>query len=178
MKDNNFFELFGLEVQFELNESELTSRYRSLQSQVHPDKFANATEKERLLSVQKAALVNDAYQTLKSPLIRTKYILSLHGIMLDDEQTTTLMDPGFLMEQMELRESLSAIKNASNPESLLDDIYNTIDNKEQKLISSIRLKLEIASKESLEDTANYVRELQFFQKLKEETEQLEAELDL
>jgi len=178
MEDNNFFKLFGLQQEFELNIEDLTSRYRALQSKIHPDKFANASEKERALSVQKAALVNDAYQTLKSPLRRAKYMLYLCDINLDSAQNAAPMSASFLMEQMELRESLTEIQKSTNPNDRLKDIFEHINNKEQALISSISIKLTNASKENIEEAANNVRQLQFFLKLQEEAEHIESELNL
>ncbi len=178
MKDDNFFELFGLKVQFEINGADLTARYRALQSQIHPDKYTNAAEKERLLSVHKAALVNEAYQVLKTPLPRAKYMLSLHGILLDEQQSTTLMAPDFLMEQMELREALSEIQHADSPIKLLDDIFSKIESKKNQLISDIALKLSKESKKEYEAAADKVRQLQFFIKLQEEARQIESQLDL
>ena len=43
----DFFSLFELPRAFRLNVSELDSRYRDVQAQVHPDRFANAPEGER-----------------------------------------------------------------------------------------------------------------------------------
>ena len=69
----DFFSLFGLPKTFRLNLSELDSRYRDVQAQVHPDRFANAAEAERRLSMQWATRANEAYMTLKKPLARAHY---------------------------------------------------------------------------------------------------------
>lgn len=61
-----FFELFDLPVNFQLDEQLLVERYREIQKRVHPDHHANASENEKLLSVQAASEVNDAFQTLKN----------------------------------------------------------------------------------------------------------------
>ncbi len=88
------FELFGLPIQYELDGSLLSSKFRDLQRQFHPDNFAMASERDRLLSVQKAAQINDAYQALKQPITRAEYILMLNGFDIKGEQKT-LQDPGF-----------------------------------------------------------------------------------
>lgn len=49
----NHFELFGLPLQFQLDGSLLSSQFRDLQRQFHPDKFTTASERDRLLAVQK-----------------------------------------------------------------------------------------------------------------------------
>ena len=74
---SDHFALFGLARGFRLDQSDLDSRYRDVQAQVHPDRFVNAGEAERRLSMQWATHANEAYQTLKKPLERAKYILHL-----------------------------------------------------------------------------------------------------
>ena len=102
----NHFELFGLPVAFDVDAQQLAERYRELQRILHPDRYANASDRERRLSIQHAAQVNEAFQTLKSSLRRARYLLQLKGVEFDDEKETHL-DPAFLMEQMELREALA-----------------------------------------------------------------------
>ncbi|MBU5881014.1 co-chaperone HscB [Vibrio cholerae O1] len=114
----NYFELFGLPIQFELDGSLLSSQFRALQKRFHPDNFATASERDRLMAVQQAAQINDAYQTLKDPLRRAEYLLSLQGIEMNAEQQT-LQDPMFLMEQMELREELESVTACADPEAAL-----------------------------------------------------------
>ena len=57
--------MFGLAQQFELDTTVLEQAYRQVQQQVHPDKFATATETEKRVAMQGATLANEAYQTLK-----------------------------------------------------------------------------------------------------------------
>ena len=56
----NYFELFSLPICFDVDIGQLASRYRSLQSESHPDRFANADAQTRRRSVQFAALINEA----------------------------------------------------------------------------------------------------------------------
>lgn len=63
----NHFELFGLAEGFELDTRQLADTYRQLQTRFHPDRFATAPEREQLAAVQRAAQINDAFTTLKSP---------------------------------------------------------------------------------------------------------------
>ncbi|RXJ82819.1 Fe-S protein assembly co-chaperone HscB, partial [Arcobacter cloacae] len=104
----NYFELFGLPSQFKLDGSLLSSQFRELQKRFHPDNFASSSERDRLMAVQKASEINDAYQVLKQPISRAEYILAENGVDIRAEQQT-MQDPMFLMEQMELREELEHI---------------------------------------------------------------------
>ena len=112
--EKNYFELFGLPSQFTVDLPDLATRYRELQKKFHPDKFASGTDAERRMASQMAAQINAAYQSLKSPLERGRYLLKLSGIELDDEKDTQ-MNPAFLMEQMELREQLESAGGADDP---------------------------------------------------------------
>jgi len=74
----NYFELFNLPEKFQIDSLKLQKNYRTIQKEIHPDRFATSTENEKTQSMIKSTQVNDAYQTLKSPTKRAKYILSLH----------------------------------------------------------------------------------------------------
>ena len=99
------FSLFGLNRGFRLDLSDLDSRYRDIQAQVHPDRFAHAGDADRRISMQWATHANEAYQTLKKPLERAKYLLHLAGHDIQAENNTA-MPAEFLMEQMEWREAV------------------------------------------------------------------------
>ncbi|HUL93050.1 MAG TPA: Fe-S protein assembly co-chaperone HscB [Burkholderiales bacterium] len=103
--NENHFQIFGVPAQFEVDVPALETRYHELQREVHPDRFASASEAEQRASMQLATRVNEAYQTLKSPLRRAGYLLQLHGV--DPEfETNTAMPAEFLTDQMERRERL------------------------------------------------------------------------
>ncbi|MGF1763888.1 co-chaperone HscB [Aliivibrio kagoshimensis] len=168
----NHFELFGLSNQFELEGSLLSEQFRELQRRFHPDKFATASERDRLLAIQKAAQINDAYQTLKNPISRAEYILSESGLDIRGEQKT-LQDMTFLMQQMELREILEAIPSSDDPETELAEFESAIMAmyKEQLLQLTSELK-----QNEFEAAADSVRKLRFVVKLQYEIEQIEETL--
>src|SRR5258706_1485880 len=112
--NQNHFELFGLPPRCAVDAAALEARYRELQREVHPDRFAAAPESERRASMQLATRVNEAYQTLKSPLRRAVYILRLRGV--DPQfETNTAMPSEFLVEQMSWRERIET--GAENPKA-------------------------------------------------------------
>lgn len=172
----NHFELFGLPVHYAVDTAVLTQRFRDLQQTVHPDKYAHASDQEKRLSMQKATQINEAYQVLKDPLQRARYILTLNDVHWDDEQET-VMDPAFLMEQMELREALEDVRSKTDPLDevgvLLDDVQKRIRGLNQELETS----LEDIGDDTLQDAKDTVRKLQFLYKLRQETEDLEADLE-
>jgi molecular chaperone HscA len=102
----NHFELFGLPQRYDVDAGALDRRYRALQSEVHPDRYATAAESERRLALQSSARVNEAYRALKDPVGRAEYLLALHGVdALAETDTALAMD--FLERQLERREAAS-----------------------------------------------------------------------
>ena len=114
--NQNHFEIFQLAVSFDLDLEDLSKRYLKIQAGVHPDKFVNATDYERRLSLQWATQVNTAYRTLSSDLARAIYILELSSVPL---QENPQLPSDFLIEQIERREVLDEIsENSRSPEAL------------------------------------------------------------
>ncbi|MGL5632221.1 MAG: Fe-S protein assembly co-chaperone HscB [Azovibrio sp.] len=113
----DFFTLFHLPRLFRLDLRELEHRYREIQIQVHPDRFASAGEQEKRVSLQWATRANEAYLTLKKPLERAKYLLYLAGVDIQAENNTA-MAPEFLMEQMEWREGVMEARTGGDHHGL------------------------------------------------------------
>lgn len=101
----NHFELFQLPEEFAIDMTALNLAFHEMQGRVHPDKFATASDAEKRVAMQWATQVNEAYQTLRSPLKRASYLCEMHGIDLQSESNTA-MPADFLMQQMEWREAL------------------------------------------------------------------------
>ncbi|EKF9406236.1 co-chaperone HscB [Vibrio cholerae] len=168
----NYFELFGLPIQFEVDGSLLSSQFRALQKRFHPDNFATASERDRLMAVQQAAQINDAYQTLKDSLRRAEYLLSLQGIEMNAEQQT-LQDPMFLMEQMELREELESVTACADPEAALVAFDTKVTAMQRHYLAQLQGQL---SQSEWLAAANQIRKLKFIAKLKNEVERVEDQL--
>ena len=168
----NHFQIFGVPARFELDLAALEARYRELQREVHPDRFAGASQAEQRVSMQLATRVNEAYQTLKSPLKRAEYLLKLQGV--DPEfETNTAMPAGFLADQMERRERLGEAADAADWEKLL------------ALSSSLRLDLDslLGRIERQLDAGDWgeaaatLRQLKFLEKFGEEIDAVEERMD-
>jgi len=110
----SFFDVFGLPRAYGLDVPSLEKRYRERSLQVHPDRFANASPRERRLSLEHTTRLNDAYKTLRDPVRRAFYLLKLHGVDLDREDQGAQKDMPleFLEEVMALREDLDAAVEA------------------------------------------------------------------
>jgi len=102
------FARLGLARVFGIDLRELDRRYFALQRQLHPDRFATRSARERAISQSQAVSLNEAYEALKLPLARAEYLLRLAGLPSVDD--ATIRDPELLMEQMERRESLDSAR--------------------------------------------------------------------
>lgn len=169
----NHFELFRLPCQFKLDGSLLSSHFRELQRRFHPDKFATASARDRLLALQKATLINDAYQTLRDPLLRAQYLLFLHDDAYQADTHKTMQDIDFLMHQMELREELEEITDTEDPAALLLIFEQKVNEQHEGLLHNIEKCLDEKGwvKASIE-----VEKLKFLVKLKHEIERAEDRL--
>ena len=173
--EKNYFELFGLNPRFDIDTEELTLRYRDLQKQFHPDRFASSSAQDKRFASQMAAQINAAYQTLKSPLQRGRYLLELSKVNVDDE-TDTAMSPEFLMEQMELRERLSEISEKGEGMAELESIREEIDTAFNKRLSRLQQSLGEGDDRQCDAARALIRELQFLEKLTRDIERLEDAL--
>ena len=68
------FALFELQPDFEVDAQALSDRYRELARKVHPDRFADAGASEQRQALEQSANLNEAYQVLKSPTRRARYL--------------------------------------------------------------------------------------------------------
>lgn len=112
------FTRLGLPIEFAVDTAELDRRYFALQRQLHPDRFATRTARERAISQSQAVALNEAYETLKDPLARATYLLGLYGIGANPDGCHTVNDPTLLMEQMERREALMEAATPAAVEAL------------------------------------------------------------
>ncbi len=119
--DSDDFELFGVPRRFAQDRAVLDARWRALQGEVHPDKFAAEGGAAQRVAMQWAVRVNEAYQRLKDPLKRAAYLCELQGEAVDAENNTA-MPPAFLVQQMEWREALDDADGVDEVEALSDEV--------------------------------------------------------
>ena len=155
------FSLFGLPSAYVLDAVSLERAYREIQARIHPDRFVNSGEAEKRASMQWATRVNEAYRTLKDPVLRAKYLLEQAGLDVGFE-TNTAMAPAFLMRQMELRESLEEAKDTS----ALDALSAQLSKDRQRLETLLAAKID--GEKDYPAAIGTLRELQFLARFGEE----------
>lgn len=160
---NQYFDLFQLPKQFDLDNDQLEQRYHALAAQFHPDKFAGKNSFEQKQAMMMATTVNEAYRVLKNPLDRAAYILQEQGIDPDSPEHTHF-PPEFLMQQMEWREAIEEARSEKNS-PLLTEISTEIQEKQNSLYK--QLSILLAENKPLL-AADLVRQGRFLQKLQQD----------
>ena len=163
----NHFDLFQLPQQFAIDTGALDRAFHRVQNQVHPDKFVSGTDAEKRVAMQWASRANEAYQTLRQPLSRARYLCELHGVDLQTESNTA-MPMAFLLQQMGWREALDDAK-AARDVSALDQLGGELNKAWQELVAAIAVLLD---QQDFNAAALDVRKLMFLDKLREEIARL------
>lgn len=169
MSTSNYFQLFDLPPAFELDVAALLPRYRELQRQYHPDRFAAEPAAAQRAAVQQAADINTAFNTLKDPVQRARHLLQLASHPLHIE-SATVSDADFLMAQMELREQL---EEAEDPEQL-----QSLREEAQEWLDSLGREFAIDYREGdWQEATDSVRKMQFMARFIDEVRSKEARLE-
>jgi len=125
----NFFELFGIPVSIDINNTELDRKYKILQQQFHPDNFSNSTNHEKRIALQISSQINDGYIILSNLIPRIEYILQINNFVQDESKT--IQDNEFLSKQIKLNEFLETINKDNLNTNYLNkhklEINNFID---------------------------------------------------
>ena len=107
----DFFSFLGLPRKLKIDTADLEQRYRALSRQFHPDYFYNAPPAERRISLERSSYLNDAYRTLKNPVLRIEYLLKVEGATPQGpEQASKQVPPALLEEVFALNEELDEIR--------------------------------------------------------------------
>jgi molecular chaperone HscB len=156
----NPFELFGLPIEFALDLKALERTHRELSKTVHPDKFTDAGASAKAGALSHAVSVNEAYRTLRDPILRATALAHARGMELPENVT---LPPAFLMDVMEQRESLQEVRtDAAQLTQLLSDAKASIRAAEHKLEQAF------ATRASVETLAGLLAQLRYVHRFAEE----------
>ena len=85
MEAMNYFEVFSLPQKLAIDTAALEKQFYAMSRKLHPDRFASRPAAEQEEALKQSSLLNDAYRTLKDPILRTQYLLKLEGIELEEQ---------------------------------------------------------------------------------------------
>lgn len=160
------FSLFGLEPRFGLDGDDLTRAYRTVQSHVHPDRFAAAGAAEQRAALQWATLANEAYEVLSSPVRRAAYLCETNGVPVGAEGGRSV-SPDFLALQLEWRQSLEQIERQHDSQRLAE-LRREVAALYQQELEELEAKLDV--EHDFAGAAAAVRRVMFIDKFIKELE--------
>jgi molecular chaperone HscB len=165
--DATDFELFDLPPTFAQDRAALDARWKELQREAHPDRFAARGAAAQRVAMQWSVRINEAYQRLKDPVKRASYLCKLNGVPIDAEHNTA-MPAEFLMQQMEWRETL----DDTNDAKALQALHDEVDAARRRALSSLDWLID--EKGAYAEAAAQVRALMFIERF---VKNVEAKLD-
>ena len=160
---SNDFELFDVPVQFSQDKALLDARWKDLQREAHPVKFAAQGASAQRLAMQWSVRINEAYQRLKDPLKRAIYLCELHGAPIQAESNTA-MPPEFLLQQMQWREALEYAEDIEE----LEEMASQALNRKRESLSIIEQTLD--AHRNYPAAAQQVRSLMFIERFGSEVD--------
>jgi molecular chaperone HscB len=128
--DADYFALFGMPRKLWIEMNALEQKFLQLSWKLHPDNFVNATEQERELSLKRSSELNDAYRTLRDPIARVEYLLSIENMRKEGEHKQQA-PPELLEEVFELNESLDELREAKSAGGDLSNLKQRLQSAEK-----------------------------------------------
>ncbi|MEO7400084.1 MAG: Fe-S protein assembly co-chaperone HscB [Polaromonas sp.] len=158
------FELFGIPMQFAQERAKIDARWKELQREAHPDKFAAQGAAAQRVAMQWSVRINEAYQRLKNPLRRASYLCELNGAPINAENNTA-MPVDFLMQQMAWREALDDAKTLAD----MEEIASKSRAGGHKQLSKIEQMLDV--EKDFSAAAQQIRSLMFIERFAQEVDE-------
>ena len=155
------FELFGLARRFGQDRADVDARWKDLQRQAHPDKFADQGAAAQRVAMQWSVRINEAYQRLKDPLKRAAYLCELNGAPVNAENNTA-MPPAFLMQQMAWREELDEAQSAQD----LERISQQVQRAKRDMLQDIERLID--DQQAFDQAVAQVRALMFVERFEDD----------
>mgnify|MGYP003551473075 FL=1 len=163
------FELFDVPMRFAQDAAQLDARWKALQRQLHPDRFAAEGAAAQRVAMQWSARVNEAFQRLKTPQKRAAYLCELHGAAIAAENNTA-MPAEFLLRQMALREAIGEADTAQ----AVDRVDQELASERHATLAQIEHQVDVA--QDWPGAAQSVRALMFLDRLAADVERRRATL--
>lgn len=126
--ENSYFTQFGLPYHLHIDTKALESTFYAQSRKLHPDRFAAKPVAEQEAALAASSRLNDAYRTLRDPIARTEYLLTLEGVQLEEQSRAAtdaakaagtekkqVAPPDLLEEAFELNMALEEMRMDPDP---------------------------------------------------------------
>jgi molecular chaperone HscB len=130
----DYFEVFGLPRLLGIDVASLEKTFHELSRKYHPDYFSTASAAEKTRAVRMTALLNDAYRTLRHPIRRVEYLLTLYGLKGDGSKVPQAL----LMEVFEINEQMEEVKTGRASVEEVDSLRAQIKEKRERFDAQLQ----------------------------------------
>ncbi|KAL0555254.1 hypothetical protein IC582_009195 [Cucumis melo] len=155
----DYFQIFGLEKEYEIGDVNLESKYKDWQKKLHPDLVHSKSDREREYAAEQSARVIDAYRTLSKPLSRAIYILKLEGVDVDEEDT--ISEPELLNEIMEIREAVEDASGSRELNQIQSQMQEKLNHWSNTFAKALRNR-------NFNDAVSSIQRMTYYERVKEE----------
>jgi len=149
----DYFAVFALPVKLRMDVAALEKAFYAMSRRLHPDRFASRPAAEQEAALAESSLLNDAYRTLKDPILRTQYLLKLQGVEMEEQSKAAtdaaratgvekkqVVPPELLEEVFELNmqlQEMRAVKQMGEDEpELRRDLMTAKDSFDAKMVET------------------------------------------
>lgn len=160
-READAFTRLGFEPRFDIDMAELDKRYLGFQRNLHPDRFARKSPRERAIAESQAMSLNEAYETLKDAVRRAQALLTRAGIASPVGESRTIEDGELLMEAMEAREALEEAAD-------LDAVKRLAVRAQQEEAGCLEALTAAFAERDWEDAVRQTTRLRYWRKFAEE----------
>jgi molecular chaperone HscB len=143
-KDIDYFTCLGLPRKLSIDTASLESKFYELSRAFHPDFYEGKSEMERAVSLANSAVLNQAYRTLKDPILRVEYLLRLEAGAAKDipgkapaDLFETILEIQEHLEEYQAAKTLNDAAAASHAGDLLKNARKTLESKRAALESRL-----------------------------------------
>ena len=163
----NYFDLFEIPLQLKVDKATLPHKYFELSRKYHPDYFSNASPEEQAVALDMSAMLNKAFRVFQNPDETIKYVLQLKRLLEEEEKYE--LQPGFLMEVLEINE---AIMDADDPEtrekvkSAITELQNEIYEPVQEIVE--HYKEGVTTEKELLQVKEYYYKKKYIDRIREQ----------
>jgi len=150
----DYFSLFSLPHHLHIDLAALEKTFYAQSRKLHPDRFASQPPEAQQNALAASSQLNDAYRTLRDPILRTEYLLSLQGIQLEEQSRAAtdlakasgtakkqVAPPDLLEEAFELNMALEEMKMGGDDPDARREL-ETARTKFTAMLSEIQQQLE------------------------------------
>lgn len=164
----NYFELFEIPVQLKVDKASLPRKFFELSRKYHPDFFVNGSEDEKIMALERSALLNKAFKTFQSQDETIKYVLQLKNLLVEEEKYE--LPPAFLMEVLEINEELMEI---GEKKSLIPDLEIRISQLQEEIYEPVKeivenYKEDITSEKGLLQVKEYYYKKKYLDRIRQQ----------